>query len=547
VPPGRTVTYGRIVCELRPNKKELHRTRLTVGGNLIDYPGDVSTKTAGLTTAKLLFNSVISTPEARFMGIDVKNFYLNTPMDRYEYMRLPIDLIPDEIIAQYTLLPLVHNGYVYMEIRQGMYGLPQAGMLANKLLQKRLATHGYRPTEHTHGLWKHDTRPVSFLLVVDDFGVKYVGQQHAEHLLTALNTYYPTSTDWEGTLYCGITLKWDYEHRTVDLSMPGYVQTALDKFKHAKPRLATNTPSKWNQPIYGKQSQLTNPADATAAMTNDQTKMLQRVVGTFLFYGCAVDPTLLHALNDLASAQTKGTQATADAMIHILNYLATHPDATIRYYASDMALHIHSDASYLTAPEARSRAGGHFFLSSLSPAAQPPPNNGPVHNVAKIIKNVMSSAAEAEVGGLYVNAREGIPLRTTLEELGHPQPPTPLQTDNTTAHGIITGTCKQQRTRAIDMRFYWLRDWVQQGQFHLHWAPGQSNLGDYFTKHHSPSHHRAMRPMFLLPASGIQPRHLRGCVELHPQAKVTRMFGTRTSVRQQVTRLPQHHRMPTRE
>ena len=93
VPKGRTVTYGRIVCKLRPHKKEVERTRLTVGGNLIDYPGDVSTKTAGLTTAKLLFNSVVSTPNAKFMGIDVKNFYLNTPMERYEYMRLPLSLI----------------------------------------------------------------------------------------------------------------------------------------------------------------------------------------------------------------------------------------------------------------------------------------------------------------------------------------------------------------------------------------------------------------------------------------------------------------------
>jgi len=101
---------------MRPMKKEVERTRLTVGGNLIDCPGDVSTKTANLTTAEILFNSVVSTPDAKFMGIELKNFYLNTPMERYEYMRLPIDIIPDEIIQQYNLLPLVHKCYVYMEI-----------------------------------------------------------------------------------------------------------------------------------------------------------------------------------------------------------------------------------------------------------------------------------------------------------------------------------------------------------------------------------------------------------------------------------------------
>jgi hypothetical protein len=124
VPTDRKVTYGRICVNIRPQKTEPHRTRLTVGGNLIEYPDDVSTPTADLTTAKLLFNSVISTPGAKFLTADIKDFYLNTEMARYEYMRLAIHLIPQEIIDQYDLLPLVDDGYIYMEIRKGMYGLP---------------------------------------------------------------------------------------------------------------------------------------------------------------------------------------------------------------------------------------------------------------------------------------------------------------------------------------------------------------------------------------------------------------------------------------
>jgi hypothetical protein len=100
VPTDRKVTYGRIVCTIRPQKKETHRTRLTVGGNLIDYPYDVSTPTAGITTAKFIFNSFLSTPNAKFMGLDIKAFYLNAEMERYKYMRLPIDIIPKEFIDQ---------------------------------------------------------------------------------------------------------------------------------------------------------------------------------------------------------------------------------------------------------------------------------------------------------------------------------------------------------------------------------------------------------------------------------------------------------------
>jgi hypothetical protein len=183
VPSDRTVTYGRIVCDYRPQKAKQERTRLTVGGNLISYPFDVSTDTSDLTTAKLVINSTISTPGTRHLLIDVKNYCLGTPMDRYEYMRLAINTLPDEIIQQYKLLDLVHDGYVYVEIRRGMYGLPQAGIIANQLLVKRLAPFGYYPVTHTPGLWRHKHRPILFSLVVDDFGVKYVGKEHANHLI----------------------------------------------------------------------------------------------------------------------------------------------------------------------------------------------------------------------------------------------------------------------------------------------------------------------------------------------------------------------------
>jgi hypothetical protein len=114
VPTDRKVTYGRIVCTIRPQKEETHCTCLTVGRNLIDYPHNVSTLTADITTAKIMFNSVLSTPIAKFMGLDIKDFYLNTEMECYEDMRMPIDIISQEIINQYDLLPLVHNGYVYI-------------------------------------------------------------------------------------------------------------------------------------------------------------------------------------------------------------------------------------------------------------------------------------------------------------------------------------------------------------------------------------------------------------------------------------------------
>ena len=152
-----------------------------------------------------------------------------------------------------------------------------------------------------------------------------------------------------------------------------------------------------------------------------------------------------------------------------------------------MVLAAHSDAGYLNESNARSRAGGHIFLSSDS---QYPPNNGAILNVAQIIKNVMSSATEAELAALYIVAKECVYIRLILEEMGHPQPETPIQTDNLTAEGVINSKIQPKRTEAMDMRFHWLRCRMAQSQFRFHWRPGTSNLADYRTKHHNGAHHK---------------------------------------------------------
>jgi hypothetical protein len=177
------VTYGLFVVDIKDHKEEKERTILTVGGDQIEYPGDKLTRTTGVTTAKILINSDISTLGAKFLVIGITNFYLNIPLGRFEYMVINLSSLPQETIDKYDLIELAQDGKVYIEIQKGMYGLPQAGILANELLQHNLAKDGYRPTPHTHGLWKHDTHPMSFSLLVDEFGVKYVGREHAEYLM----------------------------------------------------------------------------------------------------------------------------------------------------------------------------------------------------------------------------------------------------------------------------------------------------------------------------------------------------------------------------
>jgi len=519
IPKDRTVTYARIVVDYRPQKEDPNRVRITVGGNLIDYPGELTTRTADLTTTKVMWNSVISTEGARYMCADIKGFYLETPLDRPEYMRMPLDLIPEDFQNAYQLQEKAKNGYVYMEIQKGMYGLPQAGILANKLLKERLAKYGYFEMPHTPGLWKHVSRPISFTLVVDDFGIKYVGREHAEHLLRALNKDYTIEADWKGELYCGITLEWNYNEGYVDISMPGYVIKQLIRYAHPHPTKQRHSPYDPDPKTYGKAAQEIPPEDISAPLDEKGKKRIEQIVGSFLYYGRAVDMTIFCALSEIAGQQRNPTKKTMERVNQFLDYMATHPDAKIRYYASNMVLNVHSDASYLTAPNARSRVGSHFFLGSLPTDGFPIRLNGAILTNATILRCVAASAAEAELGSLFLNAQEAKVLRLTLEELGHPQPPTPIHCDNTTAVGIVNNTIKRQRSRAMNMRYFWLMCQEAQRIIKVSYHPGAENLGDYQTKNHPGSHHTHVRPYYLHTTQSPQylprvprPSVRRGCV-----------------------------------
>ena len=144
------------------------------------------------------------------MCSEINNFYLNNPMNIYEYMKLPLDIIREEIIQQYNLIKLAHKGFVYMDIQKGMYGLPQEGKIANDKLKLHLAKFVYKPSPINPGLWRQKTCPLQFSLVVHDFEIKYERQKDMTHLLNALKTIYKISEDCDGKLYCGFNLEWDY-------------------------------------------------------------------------------------------------------------------------------------------------------------------------------------------------------------------------------------------------------------------------------------------------------------------------------------------------
>jgi hypothetical protein len=175
-------------------------------------------------------------------------------------------------------------------------------------------------------------------------------------------------------------------------------------------------------------------------MTDKEIKKVQKIVGRILYYARAVDMTVLMVLSTIASEQTKGTERTLEKAYQALNYLATHLNAVVQFCVSDMVMNNQLDASYLSKPNARSRACGHFLMGSLLKDGDPIKLNGAFHTLCSILRFVVASAAEADLGALFLNYQEGYVFKTTLEDLGHPQPKIPVHCNNTTAVGIATNT-----------------------------------------------------------------------------------------------------------
>ena len=502
IPKGQAITYASFRCDYRPLKSEKHRIRLVVGGDKLNYDDDSGSPAASLLETKVMLNSVISDADkgARFMSCDLKDFFLATPMKHPEYMRIHYKHFPADIREKYNLDELVVNDYIYVKIKRGMYGLKQAAVLAYDHLIDNLAEHGYAPVPHTLGIWHHKTRRTKFCLCVDDFGVKYFSKEDADHLITSLGKHYRCTTDWSGKNFCGFQIDWNYAHQYVDISMPVYIPACLKRFQHETPARRQYSPHHHTPIIFGKKGtrQYANRPDESAFLDIKGIKYVQSVTGSLLYYARAIDSTMLPALNEIASQQAKPTEYTRLKCERLLDYAATFQKTFVRFYASDMLLNVDTDAAYLVLPKSRSRIAGYFYLGNAPTRTPHPRLNGAILIECKTLRHVVASAAEAEVGGIFHNAQTSIPIRNMLINLGHPQPPTPIKTDNSTANSFVHDNINLKKSKSWDMRYYWLRDRALQNQFKIFWERGKNNFADYFTKHHATSHHKATRNLFVM-------------------------------------------------
>mmetsp|Transcript_17385 Transcript_17385/g.24552 ORF Transcript_17385/g.24552 Transcript_17385/m.24552 type:complete len:288 (+) Transcript_17385:996-1859(+) len=215
---------------------------MTLSGDCLQYNGDAASPATNIIETKILINSVLSTPNAKFASINIKNFFLNTPMVSFEYVAVPISRVPQQIMDHYKLHHLIHNSRIYCEVRKGMYGLKQATQIAYDLLLTRSQTAGYYSCQFTAELFRHESRPIAFTLCIDDFGIKYTNQADIDHLIATLRSNYEITIDWKGRHYCDLTLEWNYNNRYCDVHMLEYIPAMLSKFNYVPPYRKQHAP-----------------------------------------------------------------------------------------------------------------------------------------------------------------------------------------------------------------------------------------------------------------------------------------------------------------
>ena len=226
VPANKTPTYLNPVCNITYTKQK-YITNIwsleVIKSTIYSLPMYQQQTWSLSKHTELVFSTIL----VHAMHASIKKFCINSFLLFLEYARINAALIPKEFMAHFNLSPLIHNNLLYVRIDKTLSGLPQSRKIAHEYLKQHLESFRYYSLKYFLGLWKHKTRPIAFALVVNNFGIKYRGKENTIYLDNALKARYELLSDWEGKLYFGITLDWNYNRGKVKTSMPGYVLTVL--------------------------------------------------------------------------------------------------------------------------------------------------------------------------------------------------------------------------------------------------------------------------------------------------------------------------------
>jgi hypothetical protein len=484
-----------------------YHCRLTYSGKNRPSGDETFQPTAQLEDVKMFLQSVVS-DQANISAIDIKAYFLNTPLTKYKYLRLGYKHIPDAILKKYNWYRFQEKGYIWFEIRRAMYGMDDAARKSFLLITQRLREAGYMSTERNPTIFRNSVTGVAFTLVVDDLAVKWKNRKDFQHLLDTLRQSYTIKVEERLTHYIGLTIDYPVSKNYLAISMPGYADNMVNVLNIQQPKFVA-TPA--ITPVFNPNSKVQRAEQDNSPPCPDKTRWVQQAIGLANYFARGVNYSIKTAINKIALEQSAPTANTIIKTLRLLHYIYYHRNPVIRFYPQHMQIQSHSDASYLSEPKARSRYSYVVWIGD--PVSQHANFYVPgiIQYETGIIRNVVTSVAEAEYTALFLATMAVIKARNFLEDLGYTQNRTTIYVDNKCAQGLANRSCKDKHLKHIDMRLHFTRDKIDSAEIAVDYVPTKDNLADFGTKNMDKDtfNHKNMNFLF------SNPSYLKGELETY--------------------------------
>lgn len=520
-PSDSKATYLNFVLEKKIDLagNPITRVRGTGGGDKLVYEFGNTSHVADTMAFKILLNALAS-EDSHLITSDLKDFFLTAELPETVYLKILWSQIPQETIDLYHLTPNTDsNGakFIYGELHQALYGLPQANALAAQRLKEELAKHDFYETD-IPCLYRHKTRNITFLIHVDDFAIKLSKNPattiaDAKYIKQILKKsgyqgkFNFGGIDFERNIvpreyslcWCGYTIKHSKITRTVTISMDDYYKKIIAQIPSTVS--PCSTPGLPFNIKYGQKEQYVIETPDNITLTPEQKKFLQKFVGEILWYSNAVAHDILTAVSKLSSHQSNPTPQTFPLTVErIQGYLKTYGNHKIQFQASDMVLHIMSDASFDADPQSKSRGGCFLWIGNKKPDLI----NGPISCHSKLLPGVPQSAAAAEIVQHVESGKHGIYARRILRCMGYTQPPTIILADNLCSIDYAHDNTKGRTLKTLARRTNWLKHVVRQNVYIFRYVSSQNNIADIFTKLLDKKQHDYLCSLFIIRDNMLQ-------------------------------------------
>jgi hypothetical protein len=486
IPADKMISYCSLLLEAREGKD--WRVRCVFGGDRQTPRPEWTSRNSDMVTKKIFANAMVSSGK-KLCILDIKDFYI-APMnvlESPEYMFLaPKDISP-KMREEYGHLIEESTGRLYLRIDKSIYGMRQAGFIAQKNLIELLKENGYRESGYDSIFTSSDGK-VIFLTHTDDFAIGYDeddGVERLKNILTAAK--YTLVIDKDAKNFCGFQVKYDREALvpSMTLSVEKILEKALLRFGYSEDdklkKKSTPYPTAITQDNrnYDPREQ---KADESRGLDPKEVTLLQEMIGVLRYIAMAVYGHLELCIAKIAASMAEPRLAMLDATKRIFQYLS-NPDnrgRCLRYEKSDMQLRAVSDASYGTETRFRSRTGGFIYLGRNDDEDWV---NAPIEIMCSVQQNVCTCTVEAEYVALFDIGTRLIYLKELIQGMGYAQRTIEIECDNQGAVGIATLTKNNRKMRHIAMRYHWTREQVIQKIFDIIWRTGKNNKADYATKY----------------------------------------------------------------